>query len=123
MYWGFHYVGNIFKCCPISIRSPTIISAFTQKLVRDIDMVAYGQPQIVHFGSDDKAGYTLQQLIETSNITAHFTEYDNSFYIDVFSCKKFDANTVDNCIRKYFNPEQVNSIMIKRRADQLPELQ
>lgn len=47
------------------------------KLVKDIDMVPYGGPQVVHFGSGNKAGYTLVQLIETSNITAHFVEETN----------------------------------------------
>ena len=35
-------------------------------------------------------GYSVMQLIETSCITAHFSEQTDCCYIDVFSCKDFD---------------------------------
>jgi hypothetical protein len=53
--------------------------------VKEIDMVAFGAPRIVRFGSDHCKGYTLVQLIQTSNITAHFAEDTNDVYLDVFS--------------------------------------
>ena len=43
------------------------------------------------FGAyDAKAGYTLTQLIETSNICAHFVDESNSLFLNVHSCKDFD---------------------------------
>jgi S-adenosylmethionine/arginine decarboxylase-like enzyme len=67
-------------------------------------MKAYGEPQIIHFGEDNKAGYTLVQLIETSNITAHFCEQDNAAFIDIFSCKEFDPKDAKRVVDQFFRP-------------------
>lgn len=129
-YWGYHltldapgadlnYIGNAGR-----------IEAFAQDLVKRIDMVAYGAPVVVHFGSGNKAGYTLYQLIETSNISAHFVEDDGhgtgkgSYYLDVFSCKPFDPQTVVACAREYFGntTETINFIERDAYASQPPSI-
>jgi S-adenosylmethionine/arginine decarboxylase-like enzyme len=79
-------------------------------------MVAYGLPQIVRFGSGNKAGYTLVQLIETSNICAHFVEENNSMYLDVFSCKDFDPLTVKEAVYEYFDAQKFKMKVLKRQA-------
>ena len=58
--------------------------------------------KLVHFGSGDKKGYPLLQLIETSNITAHFSEDTNAAYIDIFSCKEFDVERVAEFTKEFF---------------------
>lgn len=113
--WGYHYIVDA-KANGESIRSETNIYNFTKQLVKDIDMVAYGEPQIVHFGSGDKAGYTLIQLIETSNICAHFVEENDTFYLDVFSCKEFDPAIVDELLDTYFSAVVTSSSFIVRKA-------
>ena len=55
-------------------------------------------------------------MIETSNITGHFVDADGNFYIDVFSCKPFDNNTVIEKVDKYFKPEKVRMHYISRDA-------
>lgn len=114
--WGIHGVFNIYKACPTSIRSAQNIYNFNKSLVQRIDMKAYGEPQIVHFGSDDKAGYTLCQLIETSNICAHFVEETNCIYLDVFSCKNFDSRDVEEVVKAYFKPEAIQKQVLIRHA-------
>jgi S-adenosylmethionine/arginine decarboxylase-like enzyme len=115
-YWGHHLVLNANKCIPLSIRSADNIRAFTKKLVRDIDMVPYGEPQVVMFGTGNKKGYTLVQLIETSNICAHFVEETNDMYLDVFSCKKFDPYTVKLAVEHHFHPSMLKAVMLDRDA-------
>jgi len=117
MYWGYHYIGNFGRCLPFAIRSAPHILNFSKKLVRDIDMVAYGYPQLHHFGSGNKAGYTLVQLIETSNICAHFVEETDDIYLDVFSCKKFDPKIVDKIVHEYFRPFHSQSQILNRQAE------
>jgi len=114
--WGIHSAFNIYKACPKSIRCATNIYNFNKELVQKIDMKAFGEPQIVHFGSGNKAGYTLTQLIETSNICAHFTEEDNNIYADIFSCKEFDPEKAKEIINKYFSPEHIHYTTIIRQA-------
>jgi S-adenosylmethionine/arginine decarboxylase-like enzyme len=102
---------------PNNIRCANNIERFSKTLVDRIDMVPYGKPQIVMFGSGNKKGYTLVQLIETSNITGHFVEETNDLYLDVFSCKKFDINTVDAIVRMYFVPEHIKKTYLERHAE------
>jgi S-adenosylmethionine/arginine decarboxylase-like enzyme len=120
MYWGYHFIGNFGKCLPYSIRCGPHIIDFSKRLVRDIDMVAYGEPQLQHFGSGNKAGYTLVQLIETSNICAHFVEETDDIYLDVFSCKTFDPKIVEKLVKHYFEPQYSNFQVLNRQAKNGP---
>ena len=79
-------------------------------------MVAYGEPQIIHFGTGERAGYTLVQLIETSNICAHFAEHDNKAFIDVFSCKDFDPKIAEEIINNFFQPHNITTTVLEREA-------
>ena len=102
--WGYHLTVDCKSCDLDKIKSATNISNFAKDLVVRIDMVPFGDPYIVHFGKEDKTGYTLVQLIETSNISGHFCDDNGDAYLDVFSCKSFDNETVIECINEYFNP-------------------
>ena len=112
MNWGFHLLLNCSNCIPANIRNPSRIRLFTKSLVNKIDMVAYGQPQLVMFGTGNKKGYTLVQLIETSNITAHFVEETNDIYMDVFSCKKFHPKDVEAVVNDYFSPMDIQTTFL-----------
>jgi S-adenosylmethionine/arginine decarboxylase-like enzyme len=103
--WGYMLSIDAAKCLPPAIRCPKHIECFTKKLVKEIDMTAYGKPQIVMFGEGNKRGYTLSQLITTSNITAHFCEEDNAFFLDIFSCKPFDKEVAKRVIQHHFYPK------------------
>ena len=120
--WGYHLLLDVRRCKPSLIRCPHNISIFSRRLVENIDMVAYGAPHIVRFGTGDKAGYTLVQLIETSNITAHFCEETGDAYFDVFSCKHFHQKDVLNTVQEFFAPEYVEAryLLRGRRQHHLP---
>jgi S-adenosylmethionine/arginine decarboxylase-like enzyme len=104
----------------VAINDYDTIYNFVKTLVKDIDMVAYGEPQIVSFGSGNKAGYTLVQLIETSNICAHFVPDDleggNAMYLDVFSCKEYDDEVVVALVKKFFGARKVRASYLTRQA-------
>ena len=117
MYWGYHTLMDCSGCSAAAISSETVIYNFMKNLVRDIDMVAYGEPQIVRFGSGDKFGITAVQLIETSSITIHFVEENNTMYLDVFSCKEYDPAVVENLVRLTFGATKIRKNYITRNAD------
>ena len=116
MSWGFHLALDLARCRPASIRCPKHIETFTKTLVKRIDMKAYGEPQIVMFGEGNKKGYTLVQLIETSNITAHFCEETNDAYLDVFSCKPYKTQDVVEVVNEFFGPEEKTIHELERQA-------
>ena len=114
--WGFHLIVNAGGCDPKALRSKSVITAFAKQLVKEIDMVAYGPPRVVMFGEGNTRGYTLVQLIRTSNITAHFVEETNDIYIDIFSCKKFDVDDALRLFNKTFTPTNIEVISMPRQA-------
>ena len=115
-YWGYHLTLDCAGCNHKAITDYDTIWRFAKQLVVDIDMVPYGDPQIVNFGSGDKAGYTLVQLIETSNICAHFVNENDTMYLDVFSCKPYDAQIVEDLVVEFFGPTSVRKNFLTRQA-------
>jgi len=114
--WGKHLILDAADCSPKMIGCPKVVDGFARSLVKRIDMVPFGNPQVVMFGSGSKKGYTLVQLIETSNITAHFVEENNSMYLDVFSCKDFDPDVVEEAVKEFFDAKYFNRKVILRQA-------
>ena len=116
-FWGYHLILDCSKCND-SIKDKSTIEQFVRQLVKDINMVAHGDPIIEYLTpTEENSGYSLMQMIMTSNITAHFVNSNNSAYIDVFSCKEFDNNTVIKIVNKFFSPRKIRTTFITRHAD------
>lgn len=117
-YWGYHLILDCAGCDHSQITNGENIKIFTKELVKRIDMVAYGEPIVEHFATHDpqKAGYSMVQLIETSNICAHFVDRDNTMYLDVFSCKPFNNDIVISTVKEFFSAESVRVMYLTRQA-------
>ena len=105
--WGWHLSVNASHCDLGKITDRENVYKFTKQLVTDIDMEAYGEPDIVYFGNGDKSGLTMTQLILTSNICAHFVDEYKAVFLDVFSCKEYDTDAVVELVKQYFGAQQV----------------
>ena len=116
MPWGQHLVLDFDGCPKALLASKENILKWTKELVEAIDMVSFGKPVIEHFAthSHEAAGYTLLQMIETSNIAAHFAENIGQVYIDIFSCKAFDNQVAIDVCSKYFEPTKINQTSLTR---------
>ena len=80
-------------------------------------MKRVGNPIIEYLTpTKENSGYSLMQMIETSNITAHFVESNQSAYIDVFSCKQFDPLVAEHVVKEYFDPNNIKATFITRNA-------
>lgn len=101
--WGIASSIDIYDCDPDKIRDAQVIKKFVVELCDLIEMKRFGETQVVHFGEDEKvAGFSMVQLIETSLISAHFANKTNVTYLDVFSCKAYDPETVRSFAQEYF---------------------
>jgi S-adenosylmethionine/arginine decarboxylase-like enzyme len=118
VFWGFHLLLDCGGCDVEAISNRETIINFTKDLVKRIDMVAFGEPVAERFATHDpaKAGFSMYQLIETSNLSAHFVERDATAYFDVFSCKPYDIETVIACVKEYFGATNVRMNYITRQA-------
>jgi len=56
------------------------------------------------------------QVIVTSSIVAHFVDSTGDVYIDVFSCKPFDNDTVVATIKDAFLPKRIRTNYLTRQA-------
>jgi S-adenosylmethionine/arginine decarboxylase-like enzyme len=100
-----------------NIDSRNNIYNFVKDLVIKIGMVAHGEPVIEYLlPGDPKQGYSLMQLITTSNICGHFMELDGTAYFDIFSCKEFDLHIAQDIVKQYFNPKSTRVNFITRQA-------
>lgn len=114
MAWGYHLILDCYEGDKELISNGEHIALFAKTLVKRINMKAYGDPQVIHFGEDDKQGYTLVQLIETSNIVAHFCDDSGNFYLDVFSCKPYENAVVIETVKQFFAPKNIVDRYVER---------
>jgi S-adenosylmethionine/arginine decarboxylase-like enzyme len=113
--WGISCSVDVKNCDPAILRNAELIKDYVIKLCDLIDMKRFGDCQVVHFGEDEKvAGYSMVQLIETSLISGHFANATNAAYIDIFSCKAYDPETVANFTKEYFKGDAVTLVTTNR---------
>jgi S-adenosylmethionine/arginine decarboxylase-like enzyme len=118
-YWGYHLMLDCSECDTAQMTDKENIKNFVKDLVIAIDMIAVGEPWIERtaIGMPDKEGYSMYQLITTSNISGHFIDQARHIYLDVFSCKKFDNNTVMSNVKQYFSAQKINTNFVVRNAE------
>lgn len=105
MVYGLELVLDLDGCDPHAIGDRDRLAAFAGGMVATIDMKAYGDPILEHFGHDDPitSGWTLVQLIETSSITGHFSDHLRRAQLNIFSCKLFDTNEATRYAANYLS--------------------
>jgi S-adenosylmethionine decarboxylase len=118
-YWGYCLLLDCSACDKNAITDKVVLELLVNTLVERIDMVAYGEPQLLHFGHNEVhlEGWTVLQFIETSNILAHFNDHTGEGYIDIFSCKEFDIDTAVQTVEEFFAPHKIRKTFITRQAD------
>jgi len=113
--WGILTCIDLYECDPKLIRSDKAIKQFVAELCDLIEMKRFGETQVVHFGEDERvAGYSMTQLIETSLVSAHFANLTNTTYLDVFSCKTYDPETVAQFAKSFFKAKRVKRHTVYR---------
>jgi S-adenosylmethionine decarboxylase len=117
-YWGYHLILDCQGCVRSEITCRENLRTFIKTLVKEIGMIAYGEPVLEHFATHDadKAGFSLVQLIETSSITGHFVDKNGDAYLDIFSCKPFDIDTVKQVVTESFHPQKIKTYYLTRQA-------
>jgi len=115
--FGQELVIDLYQCDPEKIASESHIRAFVVRLCDEvIFMKRFGEPLIPHFGHDNPitSGYSLVQLIETSSVTAHFSEAKRSVYLNIFSCKWFDPGRAKRFSKTWFGAKKMRGRLLRR---------
>lgn len=112
--WGQLLVLNLYNCENKIFKSQEKLKKFCLELCKKIQMNPYGNPLIKRFGKGELEGYSLMQFIETSSITIHADEFVNRVFIDIFSCKEFDAKKVEEFSKEFFKAKKAKGKCIFR---------
>ena len=111
--WGWSTSLDL-KWCNDKIKDKADLKDYVYRVSDLIDMKRFGECQVYKFGTGNKAGYSMLQLIETSNITGHFCDDNNSAYIDIFSCKPYDAEKLAVFTKQFFEANSMVYHTIER---------
>ncbi|WP_292518587.1 S-adenosylmethionine decarboxylase [Methanoculleus sp.] len=104
--WGLYTSVDLKGCDPASIRDAEKIHQFVIELCNLIDMKRFGEPQIIHFGPNERvAGFSMTQLIETSLVSGHFANETNAAYLDIFSCKEYEPSKAAEFCKDFFGAQ------------------
>lgn len=114
--YGMELVLNLRECDHETLSSRDSIIQYAKEICRVIEMKPFGEPWAERFGlnKDFSAGYSLVQLIETSSVTGHFSELWDTAYINIFSCKEFDAEKATAFTKQYFGAKDLNQQVLIR---------
>ena len=106
--YGVELVLDLYECDPATIRSARKLRTFVDEMCRQLGMKKFGRTHTPYFGlnAPHTAGYSLLQFIETSSITGHFSELTNASYLNIFSCKPFDANAAARFAKQFFGAKR-----------------
>jgi S-adenosylmethionine/arginine decarboxylase-like enzyme len=117
--WGILTCIDASYCDMRAINCKDTFQEFIDELLEKIEMIKIGNLNIVWCDTNDpnKVGYSIYQLLQDSNISAHFCPADNkSAYVDIFSCKMYDPVIVLDIFKKYFSPQKVDFQVVERQA-------
>ena len=109
--------------CDTSLFNRDDLTRFFRLLCERIDM----KPEVLHFWDDvgvplekrltepHTKGTSAVQFILTSSIVMHTLDMTGKVFINIFSCKAFDAADAESFCAEFFRAESVrNSVVIER---------
>lgn len=112
--WGQLSVLDLSGCDSELLISEKKIREFCLSLCKEIGMKPHGEAMIDKFGEGELYGLSGIQFIETSTITVHLDEKGRRVFIDIFSCKKFDAEVAEEFSKRFWRAERVKGKTIYR---------
>ena len=121
-YYGKELIIDLHACDSETFNRKSIKNFF-KELCKRIDMRAeklcwwddYGLEPEFQQKEPHTKGTTAVQFILTSNITIHTLDLLGNAYINIFSCKDFDADAAMTFSAQWFKGTIVNSQIVERK--------
>jgi S-adenosylmethionine/arginine decarboxylase-like enzyme len=113
---GQELILDLYHCGPKIIRSKKKISEYVNKVCHLIKMKKHGKLILERFGAQTAwgLGYSFFQFIEESSISGHFLENENLAFLNIFSCKSFNAKIVKDFTKKFFKAKKIKDRVLIR---------
>lgn len=114
--YGYELILNLFECNKDIITSREKLKEYVDTLCKLIEMKPYGETLLPYFGEKEEftKGYSLVQLIETSSITGHFSDFWRTAYLNIFSCKTYDEKLAKEFTQEFFGAKRMQARFLTR---------
>ncbi len=115
--YGMELILDLYGCDLKKISDGDHIRKYLIELCDNvIEMKRFGESFVEHFGLENPitAGYSMVQLIETSNVSGHFSEHKKTAYVNIFSCKWFDMEKAAEFTKNWFGASEMNRRLLDR---------
>ena len=121
MSYGKELILDIHKC-DTSMFTRELIDEFFEILCNKIDMERCdlhfwdydGYPEEYEKAPDHLKGISATQFISTSTIVIHTLDILEKVFLNIFSCKDFDASVVSSFAENYFGGKIINETEVDR---------
>lgn len=114
--WGKSLSIDLLDCPHERVNNKELLEQFIHEVLTQIKMKAHGPTYIDRFGDPELhlEGYSAMQFIETSSITVHLDEVNDRAFVDIFSCKDFDAEKASQFTKDFFQAKEEKHTTLTR---------
>lgn len=112
--WGKSIAIDLHQCEHERLTDPSLLKQFVAEVIKVVDMEAHGPCYVDRFGGGDIEGLSAMQFIKTSSISVHLDEVGNRAFIDIFSCKDFDADKAAEFTKNFFRAGHIKVTTLVR---------
>lgn len=112
--WGKSIAIDLYNCAHERLIDPALLKEFVAEVIKIVGMEAHGQCYVDRFGDGEIEGYSAMQFIKTSSITVHLDEVGNRAFVDIFSCKDFEARPAEKYAKDFFRAKTSKVVELTR---------
>jgi len=117
--YGYELIMDLHEC-PTTIMTKGGVENYCKRVCELIDMnpedfhIWASNPEDYDSDSDHLHGVSAVQFITTSSLVIHTLPKMKRIYINIFSCKRFEAKDVSDFTKDYFAGQIVSITMLMR---------
>ncbi len=117
MAW-YHFMLDLHECAGERLEDRELLLKAFRDLAEMMEMRIIGGPLVVHYvgeeGSPSGQGLSGFVIVAESHISIHTDTLTNYVSVDVYSCKRFDPEKVEEYLVKLFKASRVERRFLVR---------
>lgn len=118
--FGFQLLLDLYDCRPGVCDDLTLCYQFLDEVVGYLGMEKQAPPNIFRTPDlrfPDKAGLSGWVPLVESSVVIHTLSPKNFISVDIYCCRKFDAEKAKLFVEKFFSPKRMDGQFLRRGID------
>lgn len=118
--FGYELLLDLYDCKEGACDDLSLCYKFLDEIVGYLGMEKQAPPNIFYTDASrfpDKAGLSGWAPLVESSIVIHTLTPKNFISVDIYCCKKFDAEKAKIFVRKFFSPKRMDEQFLLRGID------